>query len=124
MADSFHLPIVFLADNPGMLPGTRSERAGVLRSGARMFAAQTVATTFKLHVTLRKAYGFGSMVMSMLGFDASDRHVRLPRRDDGRDERGGAERGRRTPVTIWRKRCATPSWRRPTGRPRTWASTN
>ena len=68
VADSFHLPIVFLADNPGMLPGSRSEKSGVLRSGARMFAAQT-ATTIKLHLTLRKAYGFGSMVMSLLGFD-------------------------------------------------------
>ncbi len=69
VADSFHLPLVFLADNPGMMPGSRSERAGVLRSGARMFVAQTVATTVKLHVTLRKAFGFGSMVMSMLAFD-------------------------------------------------------
>ena len=69
VADSFHLPIVFLADNPGMMPGSRSERAGVLRAGARMFAAQTAATTLKLHLTLRKAYGFGSMVMSLLGFD-------------------------------------------------------
>jgi acetyl-CoA carboxylase carboxyltransferase component len=69
VADSFHLPIVFLADNPGMMPGSRSEQSGVLRAGARMFAAQTAATTLKLHVTLRKAYGFGSMVMSLLGFD-------------------------------------------------------
>jgi acetyl-CoA carboxylase carboxyltransferase component len=69
VADSFHLPIIFLADNPGMLPGSRSERGGILRSGARMFAAQTMATTVKLHLTLRKAYGFGSMVMSLLGFD-------------------------------------------------------
>ncbi|VEG53283.1 propionyl-CoA carboxylase [Mycolicibacterium aurum] len=69
VADAFHVPLVFLADNPGMLPGSRSEKTGVLRSGARMFAAQTAATTLKLHVTLRKAYGFGSMVMSLLGFD-------------------------------------------------------
>ena len=69
VADAFHLPLVFLADNPGMLPGSRSERAGVLRSGARMFAAQTVATTPKVHITLRKAYGFGSMVMALIGFD-------------------------------------------------------
>lgn len=69
VADSFHLPVVFLADNPGMLPGSRSERSGVLRAGGRMFAAQTAATTVKLHLTLRKAYGFGSMVMSLLGFD-------------------------------------------------------
>ena len=69
VADSFHLPLVFLADNPGMLPGSSSERAGVLRAGARMFAAQTQASSPKLHLTLRKAYGFGSMVMSMVGFD-------------------------------------------------------
>jgi len=69
VADSFHLPLVFLADNPGMLPGSASEREGVLRSGARMFAAQTQATSPKLHLTLRKAYGFGSMVMSLVGFD-------------------------------------------------------
>lgn len=69
VADAFHLPLVFLADNPGMLPGSESERDGVLRSGARMFVAQTTATTMKMHVTLRKAYGFGSMVMSLIGFD-------------------------------------------------------
>jgi len=69
VADSFHLPLIFLADNPGMLPGSASEREGVLRSGARMFAAQTQATSPKLHLTLRKAYGFGSMVMSLVGFD-------------------------------------------------------
>ena len=69
VADAFHLPLVFLADNPGMLPGTRSERSGVLRSGARMFAAQTMACTLKLELTLRKAYGFGSMVMSMTPFE-------------------------------------------------------
>jgi acetyl-CoA carboxylase carboxyltransferase component len=65
VADAFHLPLLFLADNPGMLPGTKSERAGVLRSGARMFAAQALATTPKVHLTLRKAYGFGSMVMAL-----------------------------------------------------------
>ena len=34
-----------------------------------MFVAQTVATTPKIHLTLRKAYGFGSMVMALIGFD-------------------------------------------------------
>lgn len=69
VADAYHLPLVFLADNPGILPGTRSEQAGVLRSSARMFAAQTLATSPKIHLSLRKAYGFGSMVMAMVGFD-------------------------------------------------------
>ena len=69
VADSFHLPIVFLSDNPGVMPGSASERQGILRSGARMYAAQTMATTPKFEVTLRKAYGFGSMVMGMIPFD-------------------------------------------------------
>lgn len=78
VADSFHLPLVFLADNPGMLPGRASEKAGVLRSGARMFAAQTQATSPKLHLTLRKAYGFGSMVMSLVGFDGQSATFAYP----------------------------------------------
>ena len=69
VADSFHLPLVFLSDNPGMLPGSRSEKEGVLRSGARMFAAEALATSPKVNLTLRKAFGFGSMVMSMISFD-------------------------------------------------------
>ncbi len=69
VADSFHLPLVFLTDNPGVMPGSASERRGILRSGARMFAAQTVATTIKFEITMRKAYGFGSMVMGMMSFN-------------------------------------------------------
>ena len=69
VADSFHLPLVFLSDNPGVLPGSASEKQGILRKGARMYAAQTLATAPKFEVTLRKAYGFGSMVMGMIPFD-------------------------------------------------------
>jgi acetyl-CoA carboxylase carboxyltransferase component len=69
VADSFHLPLIFLADNPGVLPGSASEKDGILRKGARMYWAQTVATVPKFEVTLRKAYGFGSMVMGMIPFD-------------------------------------------------------
>ncbi len=69
VADSFHVPLLFLADNPGVLAGSASERRGILRKGARMYAAQTQATVPKLQVTMRKAYGFGSMVMAMIPFD-------------------------------------------------------
>jgi acetyl-CoA carboxylase carboxyltransferase component len=70
VADAFHLPVVFLADNPGVLAGTTSERQGILRHAARMFAAQHRIRSPKLHVTLRKAYGFGSSLMAMNPFDA------------------------------------------------------
>ncbi len=78
VCDAFHLPLVFLADTPGVLAGTASERAGILRAGARMFAAQTRATTVKIHVTLRKAYGFGSSVMAMNPHDDQTVSVALP----------------------------------------------
>jgi acetyl-CoA carboxylase carboxyltransferase component len=69
VADSFHLPLLFLSDNPGVMPGSASERQGILRAGARMYAAQSQAVSPKLEVTLRKAYGFGSMVMGLIPFD-------------------------------------------------------
>jgi acetyl-CoA carboxylase carboxyltransferase component len=78
VADSFHLPIIFLADNPGVMPGSRSEQAGILRSGARMYAAQTQARVPKMTVTLRKAYGFGSMVMGMIPFDGQSATFAFP----------------------------------------------
>ena len=68
VCDSFHLPLVFLADNPGcspVRPRSEPESSGLVR----MFAAQTRAQTVKVHVTLRKAYGFGSSVMAMNPYD-------------------------------------------------------
>ncbi len=69
VAGAFHLPVVFLADNPGVLAGTVAERQGILRHAARMFSAQAQVQSPKLHVTLRKAYGFGSSLMAMNPFD-------------------------------------------------------
>jgi acetyl-CoA carboxylase carboxyltransferase component len=78
VADSFHLPIVCLADNPGVLPGSKSEQQAILRKGARMYAALTTATTPKFEVTMRKAYGFGSMVMGMIPFDGQSAVFAFP----------------------------------------------
>ena len=78
VADSFHLPLIFLSDNPGVMPGSSSEKQGILRKGARMFAAQTLATAPKFEVTLRKAYGFGSMVMAMIPFDGQSAVFAFP----------------------------------------------
>lgn len=66
---NFHMPVIFLADNPGVLPGSQSERDGTLLAAARMYAAQSQLRAAKLHVTLRKAFGFGSSIMAMNPFD-------------------------------------------------------
>lgn len=78
IAGAFHLPLVMLADNPGVLPGSASERAGILRASARMFAAQHRYGGPKLHVTLRKAFGFGSSVMGANAYDGQTVCLALP----------------------------------------------
>ncbi len=75
---SFHLPVIFLADNPGVQAGTKAEREGALRAAARMFAAQRRLQSPKLHVTVRKAFGFGSSVMAMNPFDGQTLCVAFP----------------------------------------------
>lgn len=78
MTSAFHLPLVQLADNPGVLAGSVSERAGILRASARMFAAQHRAQVPKLHVTVRKAFGFGSSVMGQNAFGGQTVSLAFP----------------------------------------------
>ena len=75
---AFGLPCVFLADNPGVLAGTLAERQGILRHAARMFAVQHRLAVPKLHVTLRKAFGFGSSIMAMNPFDGQTITLAFP----------------------------------------------
>jgi acetyl-CoA carboxylase carboxyltransferase component len=75
---AFGLPCVFLADNPGVLAGTAAERSGILRHAARMFAVQHRLQVPKLHVTLRKAFGFGSSIMAMNPFDGQTITLAFP----------------------------------------------
>jgi acetyl-CoA carboxylase carboxyltransferase component len=74
----FHLPVVFLADNPGVLVGRAAEREGALRCAARMFAAQHRLGSPKISVTLRKAFGFGSSIMAMNPFDGQTLSLAFP----------------------------------------------
>jgi acetyl-CoA carboxylase carboxyltransferase component len=63
LCDAFGLPLVFLQDVPGFMVGSRVERAGIIRHGAKMLYAVSEATVPKLTVVLRKAYGAGYFVM-------------------------------------------------------------
>jgi methylmalonyl-CoA decarboxylase subunit alpha len=78
VAGAFHLPVVFLADNPGVMSGTVAERSGALRHVARMFVAQHRIDAPKFHVTLRKAFGFGSTIMAMNPFDRQTLTLAFP----------------------------------------------
>jgi acetyl-CoA carboxylase carboxyltransferase component len=69
--NSFGLPLVAVVDTPGYMPGTRQERAGVIRHGASLLRAFAAATVPKLTVVVRKAYGgaYISMNSRELGAD-------------------------------------------------------
>jgi acetyl-CoA carboxylase carboxyltransferase component len=78
VAGAFGLPCIFLADNPGVLAGTVAEKQGILRHAARMFAVQHRLQVPKMHVTLRKAFGFGSSIMAMNPFDGQTLTLAFP----------------------------------------------
>ena len=56
-AETFHLPVVHLVDQPGFVIGTAAEKAATIRHGARALAAIYQATVPWCSVIVRKAYG-------------------------------------------------------------------
>ena len=63
LCDAFNIPLLFLQDVPGFWVGSRVEKAGIIRHGAKMLFAVSQATVPKLTVVVRKAYGAGYYVM-------------------------------------------------------------
>ena len=57
LADTFHLPVVHLVDQPGFLIGSAAERGGTIRRGARALAAVYQATVPWASVLVRRAFG-------------------------------------------------------------------
>jgi acetyl-CoA carboxylase carboxyltransferase component len=62
--NSFGLPLIAVVDTPGFMPGSRQERAGVIRHGASLVRAFASARVPKLTVVLRKAYGGAYITMN------------------------------------------------------------
>ncbi|NNU82964.1 acyl-CoA carboxylase subunit beta [Geobacillus sp. BMUD] len=69
LCDAFHIPLLLLADVPGFMIGTKVERAGIIRHGAKMIAAMSEATVPKISVIVRKAYGAGLYAMAGPAFE-------------------------------------------------------
>jgi len=57
LAETFHLPVVHLVDNPGFVIGVAAEQEATIRHGARALAAIYQATVPWCSVILRKVYG-------------------------------------------------------------------
>ena len=57
IAETFHLPVVHLVDNPGFVIGLEAEKQGTIRHGARALTAVYQATVPWCSVILRKVFG-------------------------------------------------------------------
>jgi methylmalonyl-CoA decarboxylase subunit alpha len=69
LCDAFSIPLLFLADVPGFMIGTKVERAGIIRHGAKLIAAMSDVTVPKISVIVRKAYGAGLYAMAGPAFE-------------------------------------------------------
>lgn len=69
--NAFGLPLLVLVDTPGFLPGSKQERDGVIRHGAKLVHAFAEAAVPSVTVVLRKAFGgaFIAMNSKALGAD-------------------------------------------------------
>ena len=67
--NAYNIPLLFLADVPGFMIGTKVEREGIIRHGAKMISAVSEATVPKISVIVRKAYGAGLYAMAGPAFD-------------------------------------------------------
>jgi acetyl-CoA carboxylase carboxyltransferase component len=60
----FGLPMVVLVDTPGFLPGSRQEKGGVIRHGAKLVHAFAEATVPRVTIVVRKAFGGAFIAMN------------------------------------------------------------
>ncbi len=70
LCDAFNIPLIFLQDVPGFMVGSKVEKAGIIRHGAKLLYAVSRASVPKLTVVIRKAYGAGYYAMCGRSFGA------------------------------------------------------
>ena len=61
--DSFNIPLVFVVDTPGFMPGVEQEKNGIIKRGGRFLYAVVEADVPKVTLTIRKSYGGAYAVM-------------------------------------------------------------
>ena len=59
LADTFHLPVIYLVDVPGYMIGPDAEKTGTIRKACRAHAAMHQATVPWASILLRRCFGVG-----------------------------------------------------------------
>ncbi|OQW53118.1 MAG: methylmalonyl-CoA carboxyltransferase [Proteobacteria bacterium SG_bin9] len=62
MAETFHLPVVYLMDCPGFMIGLEAEKAATIRHGVRAMAAVNQSTIPWCTIIIRNAFGVAGVV--------------------------------------------------------------
>ncbi|MFA1477749.1 acyl-CoA carboxylase subunit beta [Corynebacterium diphtheriae] len=63
ICDAYNIPVLFVVDTPGYLPGVEQEKVGLIHRGAKLAFALVEATVPKISLIVRKAYGGAYAVM-------------------------------------------------------------
>ncbi|MCJ7806498.1 MAG: acyl-CoA carboxylase subunit beta [Clostridia bacterium] len=69
LCDAFNIPLLFLSDVPGFMVGSKAEKDGIIRHGAKFIHAVAEATVPKFTIIVRKSYGAGYYAMCGKAFD-------------------------------------------------------
>jgi acetyl-CoA carboxylase carboxyltransferase component len=77
LCNAFNIPLIYLSDVAGFMVGSKVEREGIIRHGAKMVFATSQATVPKLAVIVRKCYGAGLYAMCGPAFEP-DATISLP----------------------------------------------
>lgn len=67
LAETFHLPVVYLMDCPGFLIGVEAERSAVIRHGVRAMAAMNQTTVPWCTIVVRSSFGVAGAVHTPAG---------------------------------------------------------
>ncbi len=63
ICDAYNLPLIFVVDTPGYLPGVDQEKVGLIHRGAKLAFSVVQSTVPKISLIVRKAYGGAYAVM-------------------------------------------------------------
>jgi acetyl-CoA carboxylase carboxyltransferase component len=77
LCSAYGIPLLFISDVPGFMIGSKVEREGIIRAGAKMIYALSNAEVSKICLIVRKAFGAGLYAMAGPAFE-SDCVIALP----------------------------------------------